>query len=552
MIRPFFIIFALLFFTTSDIYGQKELTLNPFQQLLQKLNASGTLSGRVYQDNNANGNQDPGEPGLDNISVIVINSNNTGTTITTDANGDWSTTVIAGTTTVFIDNADLPPGSVQTEGNDPTIVNVIDAQSNDGGVDGYAIVGDISGILYFDTNGNGTQDTSENGIPDVDVQIVDAFGTTQTIETGANGDWNVQVPVGDVTSTIDTNDPDFPTGAIQTEGTNPTTTTITNGGTFNEVDGFTTQNPTGTLTGHLYLDENGNGTQDAGEADLPDIDIAITDSQNNIQTIATDANGDWSVTLPTGDAVSDIDESDPDFPAGAVQTEGTDPTTTLVVPNTTTFSENDGFFVNEQGQSGTLSGRLYLDENGNGNQELNEPGIASITIDIEEESGSIQTVETDNNGDWSVQVEPGEILSLIDENDDDFPNNAEQTEGSNPSLTTVPAGENISEVDGYTIPNEIEVFNALSPNGDGQNDFLRIEGLDQFVSNSVEIFNRNGVKVYETSNYGSNGNVFRGISDGRITIRKKEELPSGTYYYILRYEDADGNKFNKQGYLYIN
>jgi gliding motility-associated-like protein len=322
--------------------------------------------------------------------------------------------------------------------------------------------------------------------------------------------------------------------------------------TFSEDDGFFVPDPneTGTLTGHLYLDDDASTNQNAGEPDLPNVDVLITDSQGNVQVVTTDANGDWSVVVPTGNAISDIDESDPDFPAGAIQTEGTDPTTTIVVPNLNTFSENDGFFLEET--EATLSGRLYLDENNNGTQDIGEPGIPFISVEVEDDTGLVQVVETDNSGDWSALVTAGDIISLIDVTDPDFPQNATQTEGTNPTLTTLNVGEVFSEVDGFFAEKEVIVYNAISPNGDGRNDFLRIDGLEQFESNSIEIFNRNGVRVYETRDYGNDDNLFRGFSDGRITIQKSQKLPSGTYFYILNYTDVDGRTTKRQGYLYIN
>ncbi|MCD0467181.1 gliding motility-associated C-terminal domain-containing protein, partial [Flavobacterium sp. ENC] len=98
---------------------------------------------------------------------------------------------------------------------------------------------------------------------------------------------------------------------------------------------------------------------------------------------------------------------------------------------------------------------------------------------------------------------------------------------------------------------DVVVYNALSTNEDGINDYFRIEGLDQYPNNTVEIFNAGGVQIFNTNNYGSNNNVFRGISEGRATINKKTGVPTGTYYYILRYE-AEGTMMEKAGYLYVS
>ncbi len=104
------------------------------------------------------------------------------------------------------------------------------------------------------------------------------------------------------------------------------------------------------------------------------------------------------------------------------------------------------------------------------------------------------------------------------------------------------------------IPNvdDVVIYNAVSPNDDGYNDYFNITGLEKFPDNTLEIYNRYGVKVFETSNYGANGNWFRGISEGRVTLNKGEGLPTGTYFYVLKYQGANGASKDKAGYLYIS
>ncbi len=102
------------------------------------------------------------------------------------------------------------------------------------------------------------------------------------------------------------------------------------------------------------------------------------------------------------------------------------------------------------------------------------------------------------------------------------------------------------------IPDNIIVYNGFSPNDDGKNDYFFIDGLTDFPENIVEIYNRWGVKVFETSSYGVNGNWFKGISEGRMTINKGEKLPVGTYFYLLTYKAVNGSRKEKAGYVYIN
>jgi gliding motility-associated-like protein len=101
----------------------------------------------------------------------------------------------------------------------------------------------------------------------------------------------------------------------------------------------------------------------------------------------------------------------------------------------------------------------------------------------------------------------------------------------------------------------VTVYNAVSPNGDGSNDVFLIEGIECYPNNSIEVYNRYGVKVYETSGYDNINRVFKGYSEGRSTISSDQLLPTGTYFYILKYEydlyGTNQQNIEKSGYLYI-
>ncbi|UUF13898.1 MULTISPECIES: gliding motility-associated C-terminal domain-containing protein [Flavobacterium] len=105
----------------------------------------------------------------------------------------------------------------------------------------------------------------------------------------------------------------------------------------------------------------------------------------------------------------------------------------------------------------------------------------------------------------------------------------------------------------------ILVHNAFSPNGDGINDVFVIDSINDitcYPENTVEIYNRWGILVFETSNYNNTTNAFDGTSRGRTTVNKSDGLPSGTYFYILTYKSLNGNneiQNNKEdGYLYLS
>ena len=96
------------------------------------------------------------------------------------------------------------------------------------------------------------------------------------------------------------------------------------------------------VTGHLYIDSNGDGTQQAGEPDLGGVDVVITDVNGNQQVVATDANGDYSATVPPGLTTVNVDETDAQFPLNHLQTEGDDPTSVNALVGVSTSAGIDG------------------------------------------------------------------------------------------------------------------------------------------------------------------------------------------------------------------
>ncbi|CAM3475196.1 gliding motility-associated C-terminal domain-containing protein [Aquirufa ecclesiirivi] len=86
---------------------------------------------------------------------------------------------------------------------------------------------------------------------------------------------------------------------------------------------------------------------------------------------------------------------------------------------------------------------------------------------------------------------------------------------------------------------------GITPNGDGKNDKLVIDGI-LGLKNKLSIFNRWGNLVFEKENYtndwGGEYLTSESTSDGKL-------LPDGIYYYVI---DFYGQKENISTYVLIN
>ena len=131
--------------------------------------------------------------------------------------------------------------------------------------------------------------------------------------------------------------------------------------------------------------------------------------------------------------------------------------------------------------------------------------------------------------------------------------------GVTPNNTPINAEDSVTvEKAGVLGCGTILVHNAFTPNGDDINEVFKIDNIEDTVcypENSVEIYNRWGILVYETKGYNNQDKAFKGFSEGRVTIDKSAGLPTGTYFYILNYISVGlqgeliPNK--QQGYLYL-
>ena len=101
------------------------------------------------------------------------------------------------------------------------------------------------------------------------------------------------------------------------------------------------------------------------------------------------------------------------------------------------------------------------------------------------------------------------------------------------------------------VTHKLIAYNGVSINGSDKNNHFHIAGIEAYPDNTVRIYNRWGVKVFEVQHYDNVRNVFRGISEGRVTVEAADKLPQGTYYYIIEYVDENNQKQTMVGWLYL-
>lgn len=145
--------------------------------------------------------------------------------------------------------------------------------------------------------------------------------------------------------------------------------------------------------------------------------------------------------------------------------------------------------------------------------------IASLAVS--ETATLILTVEVQDIEDYMNRVS----LAYVDQWDTDETNNTAEA---------------------FVEPSCLVVYNEFSPNGDGVNDYFKIDCISRYPSNSLQVYNRWGNIVFQTKSY---KNDWDGTPNGRAMVQPEDQLPVGTYYYVL--DLGDGSE-PRTDWLYLN
>lgn len=131
-----------------------------------------------------------------------------------------------------------------------------------------------------------------------------------------------------------------------------------------------------------------------------------------------------------------------------------------------------------------------------------------------------------------------------------LPTDSDTLQGLNPGTYSVlvsdatgAMGQATVELDAETLEDcGLHVYSGITPNNDNHNDFWLIDNIEMYGSNSVEIYNRWGDKVWEAANYDNVMTFFEGIS------MRGTQLPEGTYFYIIKMDAMEAQR----GWLQIS
>jgi protocatechuate 3,4-dioxygenase beta subunit len=415
----------------------------------------------AWVDANANGVQDSGETGLAGVSVTLTDLGTDGVV----GGGDDSTvgTQTTGGTGAYLFSGLLPgnyalqftapSGYVTTaagQGGDATEDSNINSAgqtgvvtlstSNDLTIDaGFYQKAKLGDFVWKDTNGNGVQDSGEAGFSGVTVRLLDDNGaftgrTTVTNSSGGYlfdnltpGSYSIQVvaPSGYVFTTADAGADDARDSDTNASGIS-SEVSLTSGQYNSTLDaGLTLYCPPPPVKykigDRVWVDKNGNGTQDSGESGLACVSVKLINVGSDgvlgggndvvVGTTTTDSYGKYQFsnlnagnyvvqfTAPGGysftTALAGSDravDSNPNSVSGSIGT------TQTIVLNADNLTIDAGLY-----KAACLGNFVWLDCDKDGIQDCGEDGIGGVTVRLFSGTGVDlgRSTTTDANGYYS-------------------------------------------------------------------------------------------------------------------------------------------------------
>ncbi len=497
----------------------------------------------VWEDVNGNGQQDGGENGIGSVTVTLYRSDGTvvGSTATV-GDGSYSFSgLLPGE--YYLEFSNLPAGYVFTFADTGSDASDSDANRTTGRTATFTLVSgqidntwdaglyrpaSIGNYVWEDTNGNGLQDAGEPGVRGVTVQLSGTTGAGVTVSRSAITDDNGFYRFDDLAPGTYTVTVVAPAGFLITaanQGSNdaidsdadPTTgamsATVLESGEVDLTWDAGLYRPA-SIGDRVWRDTNGNGVQDAGEPGVANVEVRLsgttgagvavsrttTTNGSGLYRFDNLAPGIYTITViaPAGDGFTVADQGGDDAQDSDANAGGVMPSTTLV-SGEEDLSWDAGLFG-----AASIGNYVWEDTNGNGVQDVGEPGVEGVEVRLSGTTGAgvavSRTTTTDSNGfyrfddlapgTYTVTVVPptGYVLTAANQGSDDaIDSDAHPTTGAM-SATVLESGEvDLTWDAGLYRPASIGNYVWEDTNGNGVQDVGEpgLEGVEVRLSGTT-------------------------------------------------------------------
>jgi len=468
------------------------------------------FSGTVFEDRNADGVRDAGEPGLEGWTVNLMSGSTIVANTTTGSGGSYSfTNIPPGSYTVV---EVIQSGWTQSYPVSPGTQSVTLVSGEPGPTDvdfGNWRPTGFSGVKFEDLNGNGARDAGEPGLEGWTINLLSGSTIIANTTTGPDGSYSfTNINPGSITPGSYTVEEVVQAGWNQSYPAMPGMQTVilvsSEAGPTN-ID-FGNWRPTG-FSGTVFEDKNNDGVRDPGELGLEGWTVNLMSGSTIVANTTTGPGGSYSFTniAPGSYTVVEVIQS------GWTQSYPVSPGTQSVTLVSGAPGPTDVDFGNWRPAG--FSGVKFEDLNGDGIRDAGEPDLEGWTINLTSGSIVIANTTTGSGGAYSfTNITPGSYTV----------SEAIQP-GWNQSYPASPGTQTVTLVSGEAGPTNID-FGNWRPTGfsgtvfeDRNADGVRDPGESGLEGWTVNLMS--GSTIVANTTTGSGGSYsFTNIAPGSYTV----------------------------------
>lgn len=420
---------------------------------------------------------------------------------------------------------------------------------------GAMLSGAVSGMVYYDDDANAGFGEEESYCVDATIELLDSSDTvvaamrpeedgSYIFEGVAPGRYRVRFTAHEEDCAFSGTERSMAKGGVQpsTDGVSTTRPlTVTGGEALTEVNAGVVR--LGELSGEIWEDSNGDGVRDAQEKMLAGVTVHLMNSTGRtiLDTTTTDEDGRFSLKrMMPGDYKIRVDA-----PEGYVFSASAQDSVLALESRkddrgySTTFTLLGGAKVDGVRfgllTQGTITGRIWLDEQYDGRMENSEDGLRGATVALLNADGAeIASTQTIRSGEFSFdKLMPGRYslrVTLTDGYVYTVGGMDSAAERQNEATTVIDLGElamgeTLSDVNiGALMP--ATVGGVVWYDGDDDGRRQSSDSGMQGVSAVLTVLTGNDAgKVYETTTDENGAYSFSGVMPGQAEIRFT--LPEG-------------------------
>ena len=348
-----------------------------------------TISGTKYNDINGNGVKEGGEPGLINWRIKLFKNSHLIDSLLTDANGNYTfTNILPGTYTA---SEALQSGWIQTLPSTPGTYTVIitSGTTSTGNDFGNFQLGNITGLKYEDTNGDGIRNSGEAGLSNWRIRLTINGVQSDSTLTDSNGNYAfTRINVGTYVVSEE-----IKNGWAQIVPSTPGTYTVPIVSGTNALNNDFGNYQPGSINGMIFHDINGNSAKDTGEAGINNSRIRLWRNAVLIDSALTDGSGNYAFN----NLIPGTYKIQEELAVGWAQTlpESLSGYTVIVSSGVHLTSKDFGNF-----QLGSIGGLKFNDLDGSG-VKTGKPGLNNWRIRLVRNGTQVDSTFTDVNGNYS-------------------------------------------------------------------------------------------------------------------------------------------------------